>query len=259
MSWRAVLLPVFLSFVQNVAAGDPDRGMKRTLGIEEAWVENAVYLSTVRDNNANQGHSWNFGIEWDNVISGDWGSEIDAPGILAQQPLGRAPSSLAPVTAGLKYAPISWGDDDSEESGVIGFELEGSWWASPQPVNFPGVGSSVAEQVLVATRRGRYSFQGAYGVSQRAGADARSGWFASNAIGAKISEEWVIQMEVDFNRTSVDSFGNTAVARIVTPQVGWQINPAWQLVMGESFSRVGALNSVMTNLLLEYSYDADEK
>lgn len=94
---RVILfLMMFANGSLALADDDPDHGMKRTIGIEEAWIENAVYLSTIRDNNANQGHAWDFGVQWDAAIAGDWGSEIDAPGLLAQQPLGRAPLMSMP-------------------------------------------------------------------------------------------------------------------------------------------------------------------
>ncbi|MBY0579083.1 MAG: hypothetical protein K2P57_08555 [Burkholderiales bacterium] len=227
--------------------------MKRVLGIEEAWVENAVYFSSSRDNDANPGRAWNFGVQWDAALSEHWGSEVDAPGLLAQQPLGRAPSALAPITIGLKYVPLQW--DDGESAGVLGAEVEGSWWASPQPVNFPGVGSNIAGQILVGIRRGRYWIQGEYGASRRVKADARSGWFADSALGYRMSEDWVVQIEIDLNRTSVDALGHTASSATLTPQVGWQIDPAWQLVLGESIGRIQGAYSVMTDVLLEYGFD----
>lgn len=241
------------------AEGDPDRGMKRVLGIEEPWVENAFYFSSSRDNDSRQGHAWNFGVEWDAALNEKWGTEIDAPGVLAQQPVGRAPAAFAPLSAGLKYMAVSWGDDESENAGVLGMELEGGWWPRPQPENFPGVGSNLAEQILVGLRHGRYWLQGEYGFSQRLAADARSGWFANSALGYRISKDWVFQVELDLNRTSVDEFGHTASSMTLTPQVGWQINPSWQMVLGESVGRVEGTASlgVMTNVLFEYSFDEE--
>ena len=251
-------------FMQPLAAmagpDDPDQGMARVLNIEEPWIENAVYLSSSRDNNASRGHAWNFGNEWDAALGTDFGTEIDAPILLATQPIGRAPSVLAPISAGLKYVPIHWGDGDSENAGVIGGEIEGGWWATPQPANFPGVGSSVTEQMLVGIRHGTYWIQGQYGITQRVSADARTGWSANTAVGHRISEDWVIHLELDLNRTSVDAYGHTAAGMVLTPQVGWQINPRWQMVLGESLSRIEGVASLdsITSVLFEYSFDTDK-
>ncbi len=243
-----------------LAGPDADQGMARVLNIEEPWVENAVYLSSSRDNNATSGHAWNFGLEWDAALGDDLGSEIDAPMVLAQQPVGHAPAALAPISAGLKYVPIHWGDGDSENAGVIGGEIEGAWWATPQPANFPGVGSSVTEQLLVGIRRGTYWIQGQYGITQRASADARTGWSANTAVGHRIAKDWVIHMELDLNRTSVDAYGHTAAGMMLTPQVGWQITPRWQMVLGESFARVEGQASLatLTSVLFEYSFQTDQ-
>lgn len=238
---------------------DPDHGMARALGIEEPWVENAAYFSSNRNNNASPGHAWNSGVEWDAVLGKDWGAEIDVPGILATQPLGRAPATLAPLTAGLKYSPWHWGDDDSEDAGVVGMEVEGGWWATPQPANFPGVGSSLAEQVLFGIRHGTNWIQGEYGFNQRVSADARTGWFANSALGHRLSKDWVIQLELDLNRTSVDALGHTVAGMMLTPQVGWQINPRWQMILGESFGHIEGQASLgtITSILFEYSFVKD--
>lgn len=244
----------------EAAGPDTDQGMARVLNIEEPWIENAVYLTSSRDNNASRGHAWNFGNEWDAALGDDWGSEIDAPILLAQQPIGRAPSVLAPISAGLKYAPIHWGDGDSPNAGVVGFEVEGGWWATPQPDNFPGVGSSVTEQVLVGIRRGTYWIQGQYGITQHVSADARTGWSANTSVGHRIAEDWVVHLELDLNRTSVDAYGHTAAGMVLTPQVGWQITPKWQMVLGESFSRIEGQASLgtTTSVLFEYSFETDD-
>lgn len=239
--------------------GDPDHGMKRALGIEEPWIENAAYFSTIRDNSGQPGSAWNFGAEWDAALGGNWGTEIDAPGILARQPLGRSPAALAPFSAGLKYMPVSVGDDRSENAFVLGFEVEGGWWTNPQPANFPGTGSTIAEQVLFGARHGRYWLQGEYGLSQRIDNDARSGWYANSALGYSLSNDVAFQLELDLNRTSVDNFGHTASSMMLTPQVNWQINPKWQMIVGESVGRIEGIASlsVMTNVLFEYSLDDD--
>lgn len=248
---------ILLCHVYSAHAGDPDLGMKRALGLEEAWIEDAVYVSSSRDNDARAGHAWNLGVEWDAVLGERWGAEIDAPGILAQQPLGSGASALAPLTAGLKYLAVSTGDDASENAFVLGVEVEAGWWIRPQPENFPGTGSNVAEQLLFGWRHERYWIQGEYGLSQRAGNDARSGWYANTAIGCRISESLVLQAEIDLNRTSVDVFGHTAYSRMLVPQIGWQISPNWQVIVGESVGEVGNSGStgVMTNVLIEYGFD----
>ncbi len=258
--WRLTMTFLLLQPLAASADDDQDMGMARVLNIEEPWVENALYVSSSRDNNSSAGHAWDLGLEWDAELGEDLGTEIDAPVVLATQPIGRAPAVLAPLAAGLKYVPIHWGDGDSENAGVIGAEIEGGWWATPQPANFPGVGSSVTEQVLIGLRRGTYWIQGQYGITQRVSADARTGWSANTSVGHRLSEDWVVHLELDLNRTSVDAFGHTAAGMVLTPQVGWQITPRWQMVLGESLSRIEGQASLetATSVLFEYSFVKDK-
>jgi len=241
------------------AGGDPDQGMSRAWNIEEPWIENAFYIYASRDNDNAAGNALNLSGERDVAFSRRWGAEIDAPGLMAKEPLGKGPSALAPIAVGIKYAPWQWGSDDDDSAGVIDFEIEGAWWPNPQPQNFPGTGSSLTEQVLIGLRRSSHWLQGQYAISQRLGADARSGWSANTAIGQRLNETWSLQMEVDLNRTSVDANGATTMGIAWIPQVSAQIGHAWVVVVGESFSRVGQSGYTgTTNLMFEYRFDNDE-
>lgn len=254
-----LLLLTFAPF-QAHAGDDPDKGMSRVLGIEEAWVESAVYLSSSRDNESTLGHTWNAGAQWDVALSPQWGIELDAPGLLAADPVGKGAMALAPITLGVKYAGLQWGDEDSVDAGVISVEVEGSWWPHPRPAAFSGIGSNMAEQLLIALRHGSHWFQGEYGITQRLRADARSGWFASSAVGQRLNDRWVVQMEVDVNQTSVRDNGTTALGLALTPQVGVRINRDWQLIVGETFARVAGQSSYTstTGVMLEYHLDSDD-
>jgi hypothetical protein len=242
------------------AGSDPDRGMVRALGIEEPWIETAVYLTSSRDNVTTPGHTWNANVEWDVAFSRRWGAEIDAPGILATEPLGKGATALAPLTFGLKYAPLQWGDDDSIDSGIVAFEAEGSWWPNPKPDAFPGTGSNLSGQMLLGFRHGSRWLQGEYGLNRRLAADARSGWFANSAIGQKLGDIWSVQMEVDANHISVADSGATVIGVALTPQVGARIGHNWLAIVGESFARTGGQSgyTATTNVLLEYQFDNDE-
>jgi hypothetical protein len=257
----ALLMLVLATWPSPALAGsDPDRGMSRALGVEEPWIETAVYLTSSRDNVTTSGHTWNANVEWDVAFSRRWGAEIDGPGILAADPLGQGATALAPLTFGLKYAPLQWGDDDSEHAGIISMELEGSWWPHARPDAFPGIGSNVSEQVLVGLRQGSHWFQGEYGVSQRLAADARSGWFANSDIGQSLGGIWNVQMEVDANHTSVADSGATTIGIALTPQVGVRIDQNWQLLVGETYARTPGQSgfTATTNVLIEYGFDQDE-
>lgn len=243
-----------------LAGGDPDQGMSRALNIEEPWNETAVYLTSSRDNITTPGHTWNASVEWDVAFSRRWGAEIDGPGILAAEPLSRGSTALAPLTLGLKYVPLQWGNDDSINSGIITLEGEGSWWPNPRPAAFPGTGSSLSGQVLVGFRHGSRWLQGEYGVNRRLKADARSGWFANTAVGQKLGDIFSVQMEVDANHISVANNGATAIGIALTPQVGAHIGQNWQLIVGETYARVDGQSgyTATTNMLLEYRFDSDE-
>jgi hypothetical protein len=255
----ALLLLLPFSPLSAFAGGDPDRGMSRALGIEEAWIENAVYLSSSRDNESTPGHTWNTGVEWDVAISRRWAAEIDAPGLLLADPPGNAALAMAPITLGLKYAAWQSGNDDSVNSGIVSMEVEGSWWPKSRPEAFPGIGSNMAEQVLVGLRHGNDLFQGEYGISQRLGTDARSGWFANSAIGRRLGDIWTVQMEVDVNHTSVRDSGATALGVALTPQLGVRIGQGWQLIFGETFSRVSGQSGYTSSssAMFEYHFDTD--
>jgi hypothetical protein len=256
------LLLLLVSAPYSAHAGDdPDRGMSRALGIEEAWVESALYLSSSRDNESTVGHTWNTGAQWDVALSKQWGIELDGPGLLAVDPIGKGAMALAPFTFGVKYAGLQWGDEDSVDAGVVSVEMEGSWFPHARPAAFPGIGSNMAEQVLIGVRHGSHWFQGEYGITQRLRTDARSGWFASSAIGQRLGDGWVVQMEVDVNHTSVRDNGTTALGLALTPQVGVRINRDWQLIVGETFARVAGQSSFTstTGVMFEYQLDSDEE
>lgn len=242
------------------AGGDPDQGMSRALNIEEPWIENAYYIYASRDNENATGHAVNLGGERDLAFSRRWGAEIDAPGVMATTPLGKGATALAPLAVGLKYAPWQWGSDADDLAGIIDFEVERAWWPRPQPQHFPGTGSSMTEQVLIGLRQSSRWLQGQYAVTQRLGADARSGWSANSAVGQRLSPIWSVQLELDLNRTSVDANGATTMGMAWVPQISAQIGHAWEVVAGESFARVGGQPGYTgtTNVMFEYRFDNDE-
>ena len=260
VSVMALLLLLLGGSLPARAGGDPDRGMIRALGIEEPWIETAVYLTSSRDNITSAGHTWNANVEWDVAFNRRWGAEIDAPGLLAAEPLGKGATALAPLTLGLKYAPLQWGDDDSTDAGILAIEGEGSWWPNPKPNAFPATGSNLSGQLLAAFRHGDHWFQGEYGLSRRLAADARSGWFANSAIGQRLGDTFNVQLEVDANHISVDDNGATVMGLALTPQLGARIGRSWLVIVGETYARAGGQRgyTATTNVLLEYSFDHDE-
>ena len=262
MGKRTLLMILMLTALapNAFAGGDPDQGMSRAWNIEEPWIENAFYIYASRDNENATGRAVSLSGERDIAFSRRWGAEIDAPGVMATEPLGKGAVAMAPIAVGLKYAPWQWGSDDDDSAGVIDFEIEGAWWPRPQPQNFPGTGSSLTEQVLIGLRQSSRWLQGQYAISQRLGADARSGWSANTAIGQRLNRIWSVQMEVDLNRTSVDANGATTMSVAWIPQVSAQIGHAWEVVVGESFTRIGGQSGYTgtTNLMFEYRFDNDE-
>lgn len=233
--------------------------MNRAIGIEEPWTESAFYLSSARDNDPGPGYSWNVGAEWDLALSPRWGVEVDFPGVLMTVPIGRAPSTLAPVTVGLKAVPWQEGSADTANAGVLGLEVEGSYWHHPLPQDFPGAGSSLAAQILLGLRRHRVFLQGEYGWGQHLSADARSGWFADTALGYAFARRWAGQMEVDLNHLGVQADGATSLEGSLVPQIDWHASDRLHLALGESFTHVTGQEGVdsATDLLLEYSFYDD--
>lgn len=238
---------------------DPDRGMSRALGIEEAWAENAFYFNSARDNDSGPGHSWNLGAEWDIALDPNWGLEVDFPGLLMSTPIGQGPSSLAPITVGLKSVPWQWGTEDSPSAGVLGLELEGSGWVHPRPRDFPGAGNSLSAQALLGLREKRAFLQGEYGWSQHLSADARSGWFADTALGYTLNPRWAAQIEWDLNHLTVRDNGNTGLQSTLIPQFAWQVNDRARLALGEAFTHIEGQSGTesATDLLFEYAFGDD--
>ncbi len=255
-----LMLVVLAGWPLQAHAGDPDQGMSRAWNIEEPWIENAYYIYASRDNSNAPGHTVSASVERDVAFSRRWGAEIDGPGVMAVQPLGKGAVAMTPLSFGLKFAPWQWGSDDEDSAGIIDFEVEGGWWPRPQPQNFPGTGSSMTEQVLIGLRQSSRWLQGQYAVTQRLGADARSGWSANTAIGQRLSQIWSVQLELDLNHTSVAANGATTLGITWIPQVCMQIGHAWEMVVGESFARVGGQSGYTgtTNVLFEYRFDNDE-
>jgi len=259
-----ILIILFILICQPLAvfAGDdPDQGMSRAWNIEEPWIENAYYFYASRDNDASSGHALNANVERDMAFSRQWGAEIDAPGLMATDPLGKGTVAPGPTNLGIKYAPWQWGDAGTDSAGVIDMELEGGWWAKPKPLSFPGVGSNITGQVLIGLRRSSRWFQGQYAITRRLGADARNGWSANSAIGQRFTDIWSIQMELDINHTSVNNSGATRLGITWTPQISAQIGHEWVMLIGESFARIGgqAGYTSTTNVLFEYRFDNDKE
>jgi len=216
---------------------DPARGMTRSLNIEEAWVENAAYVFSNLDNDLSAGHAWELMGEWDFAFNPMFGGELDFPEVTMQQPLGNAPSTLAPVALGFRFVPLQFGTPESDMAGVLGIEAEGAYWFSPQYDNFPGLGNSLTLEAMGGWRAGKVFLQGLGGYTSNLGQGAVSGGFVNVGLGWSMIPQWTPQFEVDFNDTTLLDDGSVGTQWTLLPQIGFQ-SGEWTLEVGEEFGFV---------------------
>ena len=211
---------------------DPSGGVERSLGIDEAWVENALYLFTFADNDFSTGHSVNFQVEEDIAFSKNFGADVGFPALLLTQPLGSGPATWGPLSLAFKYVAYRFGTPKSASSGIFSLQA-GAGLATSNLL--PGLGSTLQMEGMGAFRADKFFIQGSYGFNAALDASPLSGWFADTALGINLSSEWVLLGESDFNGNTFLNDGSRGTRWTFVPQVGFSAGP-WFLELGEEIN-----------------------
>lgn len=229
-------------------ADDLSRGMEESINVDEAWVENSLFLFVFNDNDFSKGHSLNLEGEWSHPFGSDFGMELDFPQVLIQQPLGQGPAAMGPIGLDLRYVYYQFGTDESAAAGVFSIQAGGAYWVTPDS-RFPGVGSGLSAETLGGFRFGRVFLQGNYGYDTNLNQNALSGWMANTAFGVLVGHDWLAQVEADYSSnagTDADD-GVPGNQWVFIPQIGFRT--------GELFFELGeemnASPSGTTVLLIE--------
>lgn len=193
-------------------------GITRAIGIEEAWVENAVYFF-------GEGRA-SVGPETDLALASRLGMEIDFPGI--NPATGRLSSTGG---AGLKL-PVVKRCREGAQSTFLTLELEGQYTTVNEAVTRPP-GDSVTVQAAWALADSAGFFEGEAGHVAALGPAALGGWFANASLGHRFGP-FAAQVEGEIDdeasrgrRTEVGGEGS------VFPQVAFHAGQAWLLAVGE--------------------------
>ncbi|MHB1604769.1 MAG: hypothetical protein ACYCTV_00020 [Leptospirales bacterium] len=235
---------------------DLDRGIVRSVHLEEAWVENAVYLHSINEDNLSAGHSWQISGEMDFAFNQWLGGELDFPVVLMTYPLGQGPAAFGPITLGLRVVPFQIGSEVSRQAGILSFELEGSWWGTPQSASFPGIGDSVTPEILGAWRYHHVYFQGITGYTVPVGFGEVGNTFLRTSIGRTFQHVWAIQLQDDVNTALLTPTGQVVPGFSVIPELAYM--PFGDLFLnevGEGMSVYGHTGPQPTTyFLMEYEF-----
>lgn len=193
-------------------------GITRAIGIEEAWVENAVYFF-------GEGRA-SVSPEADLAFSSRLGMEIDFPGI------NPATGSWSPSWgAGLKL-PVVQRCRQGGQSAFLTLELEGQYTARNELAGLP-FGDSVTAQTEWALADSVGFFEGEAGHVSALGKAALGGWFANASLGHRFGPFAAqVEGEID-NEVSPKRRTHGGVQGSVFPQIAFHAGPAWLLAMGE--------------------------
>ncbi len=235
---------------------DLDRGIVRSVQIEEAWVENAIYLNSANENDLSGGHGWELSAEIDFAFNAWLGGEIDFPVFLLTYPLGQGPAAFGPVTVGLRVVPFQTGTEVSRQAFILSFEVEGNWWGTPQFANFPGVGNSVTPEMLAAWRYHHIYFQGISGYTVPLGFGAVANTFLDASVGRTWQHVWATQVEIDSNSAVLTSTGQTVPGFSVIPELAYMpFGDIFLNEIGEGLSVYGhAGPQPTTYFMMEYEF-----
>lgn len=235
---------------------DLDRGIVRSVHIEEAWVENAVYLHSINEDNLSSGHTWQISGEMDFAFNPWLGGELDFPVFLMNYPLGQGPAAFGPITLGLRVVPFQTGTEVSRQAGILSFEIEGNWWGTPQSGSFPGVGDSVTPEILGAWRYHHVYFQGITGYTVPVGFGAVANTFLRTSAGRTWEHVWATQVQGDVNTAVLTPAGQTVPGFSVIPELAYM--PFGDLFLnevGEGMSVYGHTGPQPTTyFLMEYEF-----
>ncbi len=230
---------------------DLDRGIVRSLNIEESWVENAFYIHSVNADDLSRGNGWILSGEMDFAFNAWFGGELDFPVLLMTYPLGQGPSGFGPITLGLRAVPYQTGTEVSREAAIVSMEVEGNFWPTPQIQNFPGQGNSVTPELLWAYRYHRVYFQGITGYTIPTGMGAIANPFFEISVGRTFEQTLALQVEADAN--GAIPLSNTKVVPTLTfiPEIAYMpFGDLWLNEVGEGLTTYGSLGPQPTTYFM---------
>jgi len=219
----------------NIPAPMSDRPtLTRAINIDEASVNNSVYVTGSIDNSFSQGHSINLQAEGIIRLDRDWGLDLSFPQILFQEPLGQTSAALGPIGAGLRYVFAKFRNRGADTAGVFSLEAQGFYWATPND-RYSGVGSSYTLQGLAGIRFGRVYLQGNYGYSGAFDQDFQNNFFAFSSLGYALAAHWALQVEADYTGNILPDSAGLESEWMLVPQLGFKTD-GWLVGVGEAFN-----------------------
>jgi len=230
---------------------DMDRGIVRSLNIEESWVENAFYIHSINADNLSSGNTWSLSGELDFAFNSWIGGELDFPVLLMNYPIGSGPSDFGPIALGLRVVPYQTGSEVSREAAILSIEVEGNLWPTPQVRNFPGQGDSVTPEFLWAYRYHRVYFQGITGYTIPAGPGSIANPFFQTSAGRTWEQVWALQIEADWNGALPLSNGQVSQGVTIIPEVAYMpFGDRWLNEVGEGVSVYGSMGPQPTTYFM---------
>ena len=214
---------------------DVDDYVTKPIGIEEPWVESAGYLFAQVNNNGSP-QAVTLAPEVDARLTDRLGMELDLPSYTAREPLGRAPSALGPLGAGLKGVGIYTCDLSEGRATLLSGEIEGQYWADSRPSVLPGQGNSVTGQAIWAELWNPWFGEGEAGYTRRIGSGITSGWFFNTSVGRTSSSAWAAQLELEVDDQLTLTDGHRGIEGSVMPQISYRPSSQWLFALGEQAS-----------------------
>ncbi len=235
---------------QEADEDDASKGMVESFNVEQAWVENEVFLTGSMDDSFSKGHNLDLEMEWEVAVDKVWGLELDFPELLAARPLGTEPAALGPIEVSIRRIYGEFGTEDSPMSGVFSVRAGGNYWwgTTDDRVHYGGNGINL--EALGAFRLQNFFLQGLYGYNLDLDQSALSGWVADTALGCLLGRRWVVQFEADFSSNAVVDAddGISSGQWSFIPQFGFKTGE-WYVSVGEELN---VLSVGSTVLLLEH-------
>ena len=118
---------------------DVDDYITKAIGIEEPWLESAVYWFVQTDNNGSP-RALTLSTEFERKFSDRLGMELDLPAYTPNEPLGQGQGDFGPMAAGLKFAALHTCNLSEGRASLLTVKLEGQYWANTRPSVLPGGG-----------------------------------------------------------------------------------------------------------------------
>uniref|UniRef100_E6PMV0 Uncharacterized protein n=1 Tax=mine drainage metagenome TaxID=410659 RepID=E6PMV0_9ZZZZ len=237
---------------------DVDDYITKAIGIEEPWLENAVYGFAQADNNGSL-RSLTLSPEFEGKFSERLGMELDLPAYTANEPLGQGQGAFGPVAAGLKFAALHTCNLSEGRASLLTVEVEGQYWAHPRPSVLPGEGNAVTAQVMWAQLWYPWFTQGEAGYTRGIGSQGNagppqisltptgggsasrpwgrsgvtSGWFVNTSLGHALGTAYAVQLEVEVDNQLTLDDGHRGIEGSVMPQFAYHLTQQWLLAIGE--------------------------